>query len=50
MDELNKKIDIINIDNNEILKECRKIGLFVDMIMNFYEGTCKTLQILINYI
>jgi hypothetical protein len=47
--ELNKKIDIISLENNEILKECKKIGSFVDMIINFYEGICKTLQVLINY-
>jgi hypothetical protein len=49
-DALEKKIDLMNTDNNskmgEIKKECNKMGSHID----FIEDTYNTLQMPINYV
>jgi chromosome segregation ATPase len=46
IDNLDKKINLINENNTEIKKECNKIGSHID----FIEDTYSILQIPINYV
>ena len=45
-DSLEKKIDLLNKDNESIKKECNKMGSHID----FIEDTYNTLQMPLNYI
>ena len=45
-DNLEKKIDIINKENENIKKECHKMGSHID----FIEDTYNTLQMPLNYV
>lgn len=45
-DNLEKKIDLLNKDNESIKKECNKMGSHID----FIEDTYNTLQMPLNYV
>lgn len=45
-DNLEKKIDLLNKDNENIKKECTKMGSHID----FIEDTYNTLQMPLNYV
>lgn len=45
-DTLEKKIDLLNKDNENIKKECTKMGSHID----FIEDTYNTLQMPLNYV
>jgi len=45
-DSLEKKIDLLNTENESIKKECTKMGSHID----FIEDTYNTLQMPLNYV